>query len=274
MVEGYILNVGCGNMTAIKFENGKKMIIDCNITEDSADNIIEFLEEKGFDEIDVFINTHRDSDHLRGIKILDENIPIYEIWDNGFPGSTDANEYKDYMALRREKTNRILKAKTIDDGKFCEDIVLRYLNSNNGETNEINDTSLVIKIDYLGSSILFAGDASFKPWKEKVIPYYSESKLKSNILVASHHGSITFFDDPADDKNYYTEHIKKINPVLTIISVGDNQWDLPDEKAIEIYENYSSGTINGTKVLRTDEDGNIYFKLKGYGSWEWKKGVR
>jgi len=275
MVEGYILDVGCGNMIAIKFPNGKKMVVDCNLLEDNANGIISFLKRKGFNKIDVFVNTHRDSDHLRGIKTLNENIPISEMWDNEVPGSTGADEYKDYMALRRGKTHKTIKSQTWDNGTFCPHVVLRYLNSDYDDVDyEINDTSIVIKIEYLGSSILLSGDTSYKPWKEKIIPSYPENKLSSNLLVASHHGSITFFDDPSDTKYYYTKHIEAINPAMSIISVGDNQWDLPDEKAVGLYTKYSTGSKQGNKVWRTDQEGNIAFELKGQGRCSLSKGVR
>jgi beta-lactamase superfamily II metal-dependent hydrolase len=91
--------------------------------------------------------------------------------------------------------------------------------------------------------------------------------LKANIFVGSHHGSITFFDDPADEKNYYTEHIEQIKPAMTIISVGPNVHDLPDRKALELYEKYSTGSKQGNKVFRTDEQGNMKLLLKGNGNW-------
>jgi beta-lactamase superfamily II metal-dependent hydrolase len=267
MVKGYILNVGCGNMVAILFPNGKTMVVDCNLFKDNSDAIIAFLKNKGVNKIDVFLNTHRDSDHLRGIKELNAKIPITEIWDNEVSGSTDADEYQDYMILRRNKINATKRPFTYND-KFCNNVVLQYINANYDDVNyDINDTSIVIKIDYIGSSILLAGDTSFKPWKEKILSAYSQDGLKSNLLLASHHGSITFFDDPSDEKNYYVKHIKSINPEMTIISVGDNNYGLPDKKAIELYTKYSTGSGSGQKVWRTDEHGNIYFELRGDGHW-------
>jgi beta-lactamase superfamily II metal-dependent hydrolase len=260
-------------MAAIKYSNGKKMVIDCNITEENKDAIISFLIEKTFSKIDIFINSHRDSDHLRGIKFLDDNIPIAEIWDNGVSGTTDATDYKEYMELRRKKRHIIIKAQTKDD-PFCENTVIRYMNSDYDDTDyDINDTSIVVKIEYKGSSILFAGDTSFKPWKEKIMTSYHSTKIKSNILVASHHGSKTFFDDPSNNQYYYANHIKAISPDITIISVGKNKYDLPDKEAIEMYTKYSKGSSKGNKVFSTDEVGNIYVGLKDDGSWTLTRNV-
>jgi len=53
--------------------------------------------------------------------------------------------------------------------------------------------------------------------------------------------------------NYYTEHIRKITPAMTIVSVGPNVHDLPDKKAMELYEKHSTGSSQGNKVFTTEE---------------------
>lgn len=69
--------------------------------------------------------------------------------------------------------------------------------------------------------------------------------------MAAHHGSISFFDDPDDEKHYYTTHIQAISPAMTIISVGKNNYGHPDETAVKFYRKYSTGSDNGNKVYRT-----------------------
>lgn len=87
--------------------------------------------------------------------------------------------------------------------------------------------------------------------------------------MRSHHGSLTYFDDPSDDEHYYTAHIKKIKPDMTLISVGPNVHDLPDEKALDLYEKFSSGSNKGNKVHTTEDKGNMKLTLKD-NSWTLK----
>jgi beta-lactamase superfamily II metal-dependent hydrolase len=101
---------------------------------------------------------------------------------------------------------------------------------------------------------------STQPWLNLLSIFWGE-------LHGSHHGSLTFFDDPSDDKNYYTSHIKKIKPAMTLISVGPNVHDLPDKKAIELYEKYSSGSSQGNKVFTTEDKGTMKLELKNDGGW-------
>jgi len=168
------------------------------------------------------------------------------------------------MALRRDIGARTIEAYTkLEVG----DATVRYMNAANEDFSDANDQSVVMKVEYAGSSVFLAGDTSFRPWREGILHDYSDEKLRANILLASHHGSLSFFDDPSDKQHYYTAHMKKINPAMTLISVGPNVWDLPDDKAIELYTNCSSGSNHGNKVFRTDEKGNMKLVLKAEGGW-------
>jgi beta-lactamase superfamily II metal-dependent hydrolase len=139
------------------------------------------------------------------------------------------------------------------------------MNSKNSNFDDANEQSLVVKLEYGGNGVMLAGDTSYRSWKEFVEKYYSDSDLSSEILLASHHGSISFFDDPNDEKNYYVSHIKKINPAMTIISVGDST--LLDDKAVKLYEKYSRGSEQGNKVFTTLAKGNMLLTLKSEESW-------
>jgi len=265
-MEIHFLNVGCGTMVLILLPNGKIFMYDCNITDENEHNVINYLDRiiSPSTCIDVFINSHRDADHFRGIKTLHDEHPIKKIWDTSVAGTTTtSSDYQDYMDLMCKISSKIIQPQV-----FWEygEAKLRCMNAKWDDYKEPNDQSVVLKIEYKGASLLLAGDTSFKPWKEKILTYYSDSSLKSDILFASHHGSIAFFDDPSDEK-YYENHIKKIKPSMTIISVGPNSNNLPDEKALEIYEKHCSGSRQGNKIFTTEDKGNMRLILKDDGGW-------
>jgi len=269
MVEIHFINVDCGNMQLMLLPD-KIFMYDCNITEENEGDVLSYVKKiigVGA-KIDVFINSHRDADHMRGIKKLHKKHPIQAIWDSGVPGTTTTcSEYKDYMDLRRQVTSKVIKPRTYKD---YGDATLRYMNSQWDDCSDPNDQSIVLKVEYKGSSAILAGDTSFKPWKEKILTYYSDERLKANILLGPHHGSLTFFDDPSDDNHYYTAHIKKIKPAMTLVSVGSNSNGLPDKKAIELYKKHSSGSDKGNKVHTTENKGNMKLTLKGNRAWNLK----
>jgi beta-lactamase superfamily II metal-dependent hydrolase len=270
MTEIHFLNVGCGNMQIILLPGGKVFIYDCNITDDNEEDVMSYVKTiiGAGANINVFINSHRDADHMRGIKKLHKKHPIQEIWDSGVPGTTtNSSEYKEYMDLRRQLTTKEIKAR-----KYWEygDAVLRCMNSKWDDYSDPNDQSIVLKVENKGASAILAGDTSYKPWKEKILTYYGNDRLSASILLAAHHGSLTFFDDPSDEKNYYTDHIKKVAPAMTLVSVGPNTHDLPDDKAMELYKRNSSGSDKGNKVYTTEDKGNMKLLLKDDGGWNLK----
>jgi beta-lactamase superfamily II metal-dependent hydrolase len=265
----YVLDVGFGNMAILLNPDGTRFVIDCNLTEDSKGDLLAFTEGVlgPGNQVDVFICTHRDADHMRGIIDLHDQHTIREIWDPDVPGTTpDAPEYQAYMRLRRS-----VKTMVIEPRKYYTQGTAKYrcLNGKWADYSDTNQQSVVAKVEYKtpGCSVLFAGDTDYRPWKEKILQYYTESDLRSSLLIAAHHGSVTFFDDPSDANRYYADHIKKINPDMTLISVGPNQHGLPDKKAVELYEKYSSGSTKGNKVYTTQHQKNMKIELKDDGGW-------
>jgi len=253
----HFIDVGCGNMTLIILPDNSIFVYDCNITADNKDRVLSYLNKiVGLrTPIAVFITSHRDADHMRGIKILNSVHPIGQVWDTGVPGTTtDTPEYREYMGFLKSVITKTIKARTF---WTYGDVKLRCMNSEWEDYSEPNEQSVVLKIEYKGVSVMLSGDTSFRPWKEKILPYYSDQDMASSILLAAHHGSLTFFDDPSDTKNYFVSHIKKINPAMTIVSVGPNSSGLPASHALELYEKYSTGSDQGNKVFTTEDKGTI-----------------
>ena len=266
MVEIHIISVGCGNMTLIKFPNGETKYYDCNITEDNEDAVFSYLRTAMGNRrrIHSFVCSHRDADHMRGIKKLHAKYPVDEICDSGVAGTTiDSTEYREYMDLRRKVGSREIKPRTYNK---VGDGVVRWMNSKDDGLSGANDQSIVMKVEYNNSTAMLTGDTTHVPWKKKILQFYGEDRLRTNILLGAHHGSATFFNDPPSDE--YTTHIRKILPEISIISVGPNTHGLPDREALRLYKKYSTGSNQGDKVFRTDKSGNMKLLLKGRGAWK------
>ena len=267
----HFIDVGQGHMVLIEASNEEYFICDCNITNDNENYVLNYIADiiDVGDSISAFLCTHRDADHMRGIKKIHKYFPIKCIWDTGYSGTTtNSNEYTDYMDLRRKVGFKEKKRLTYQDFGMTR---FRYFSAKDERLDKnANAQGLVIKIEhwnreYCGSSALILGDCDAETWRYAIMEDYSKSDVKASILMAAHHGSISFFDDPSDDKNYYTNHIIAIKPAMTIISVGDNQHGHPDKKALELYNKYSSGSNKGNKVYTTQEKGTIKLTLKDDG---------
>ena len=116
-----------------------------------------------------------------------------------------------------------------------------------------NAQSIVMKVEHRNmandithSSVMLCGDTDAVAWKDIMTHY--DAIILVRVIAGSYHGSITFFDDPSDEKYYYTAQVKAISPEITIFSVGDNNFGHPDLKAIELYEFHPART-RGTSCI-------------------------
>ena len=268
-MEVHFIDVGCGNMVLTVFPDGSAIMYDCNITEANEGRVLSYLRKtigkKG--RIRAFINSIRDADHMRGIMSLHLTHPIGEIWDPGVPGKdAESPEHRAYTDLCSLVPSRVIEARS---HKAFGDATLRCMNSKWEKYSEPAEQSIVVKIEYGGESVLLAGDTSSKPWKESIIPSYTGAALKSSVLLAPHHGSLAFFEDASNPANYYIEHIQKIRPQITIVSVGPNDQGLPAMKAMDFYRRLSTGSPErgAKRVYTTKDDGTMKLVLKGSGGW-------
>ena len=275
----HFLDVGQGNMALVECANGANFVVDCNITEDNKERLVKYLNDivgKG-SSLNAFICTHRDADHMRGINILHDHFPVKKIWDSGYPGtSNDTPEYRAYMRLRRDVGWRVIKRRTyLDFGRTR----FQFLSARDDRLpREANEQGIVLKVEQrtadmsgVRSSAILTGDGGAPKWKYGIMEDYSARDVSCSILLAGHHGSITFLDDPADGKNYYTSHVEAMEPAMVVVSVGkDNPYNHPDKKAVELYREYATGSQTGKKIFRTDRQGTIKLTLKSGGGWNLK----
>lgn len=263
MIIVHFIDVGQGNMTAVLFPDNFVIVYDCNITNENEESVFAYLGRiMPKNNIDLFVNSHRDADHMRGIKKLNAKYPIGTIWDSGVSGNTGTTEYQEYMELRRNKHSIV-----VEPGQCLQNKPYVKILNGKRDLDDPNSQSIVLQIDHDGSSVLLTGDTNVSVWREYIM-YESINQIKSLVLLASHHGSFTFFNENRDQDYDYTQHLKKISPAITIISVGsNNQHGHPDNDAIKYYESHSYGTVDEKlKIFRTDIHKNMKLELKGNGT--------
>lgn len=288
----HILNVGEGLMVLLIFPDKKVMLFDCNVKEDNEEEIIGFLSkhipftydaDSGEDKqlVNIFVNSHRDEDHYRGLKKVHEKFPIQSIWDSGQTGaSTQSSDYKYYMELRwrlKAKNANNLKV-TVPTNKpivtlggvdiYCfagkEDFIPEFENGVaifEAATKIQHTNAIVLQISYGGTALLLTGDSDWKSWKEKIIPNF-HAQVRSEILIANHHGSRSFFTDEENDtiditKNpdtTYIDSIKKISPDIVLIPCGNYEtYHHPNKEAVKIYKEHSCNS----QVYTTNKYGHL-----------------
>ena len=268
----HFIDVGQGNMVLVQCASGTNFVVDCNVTEENKDRILGYVASQigSGRQLHAFICTHRDADHMRGVRTLHDKFPIREVWDSGYPGtSTDTDEYKTYMQLRRDVGSRIIEKKKYNDYGRTR---LRYLSAKDDRLpKNANDQGLVLKVEQRNpdmtrvmASTILTGDGSYAVWKDGVMEDYDSNQLSCNILMAAHHGSLDFFEDQSN--NRFLGHVEAMKPAMTIVSVGkDNAYGHPDATALRLYRENSRGLDNGDKIYRTDRQHTVKLTLRDAG---------
>jgi competence protein ComEC len=120
-----------------------------------------------------------------------------------------------------------------------------------------NNNSLVTRIDFLSFSILFPGDIEEK--REIELVNKKDFNLKSDVLIAPHHGSCSSSSELFLDK---------VGPSEVIISCGyRNRHKFPCRTVLQRYRR------NRIAVFRTDLMGAVTLQSDGvsYAIWAHRK---
>ena len=306
----YLISCGSGLTHLIIFPDDTVMLFDCNLVEDTSlaggwnsEQILNFFKKvipkkknkdgTCFQSIDIFVNSHRDTDHLKGLKEINSQFPIQSIWDSGCAGENPNNdEYKYYMGLRQRiaaKDKNNIKVplptntciKEFDGAKiYCladakdyrESIGLEAFSESCDKKQHTN--CMVLLITYAGRKMLLTGDSGWEAWKDKIVPNFkgkADSYENTDIMIASHHGSRSFFtsaetiNEEKNPDNTFTEHIKQIKPKITLISCGNydyKDYHLPNDEAVKLYKKYTSDE----QVYTTYNKGTFCGQIKSDGS--------
>ena len=253
-------------MTLILFPNEKTYVYDCNITDGNENRVRKYRNDVrwGFESIDKFICSHRDVDHIRCIKNLNKSFPIEKVLDSGVKWTTiDTVEYGEYIASLWWIGEEIITPQTCSNEGYT---IIDWMQDSDNRFSGSDDQSVVMKIEDGEISVILTGDTSFSPWQKFILPFDNDSTIRCMVLPVSHHGSRSFFNDPSDSQTYYTDHIRKIVPRRTVVSVGPNLDDLPNTKALHLYRNH---TDNG-KICSTEQLGSPRFQFGRDGGFAWE----
>lgn len=241
-----ILDIGHGSANLIKFEGGRVVLIDGGNRNsggyDCGDKAIApFLWQRNIDKVDDIIITHDDADHYNGIPTVMRRFKPERLW---LPhGNSHKKGFKDLLDLARKLQVDII---TADSGKIIDlgDEHLSVLGKNSRfATASEDDNGLVLRLQSHDFAIIFPGDIT-EAREQRLIR--EESELKSQVLVAAHHGSAT--------SNSF-EFLSAVSPDYLMISSGDKNANFPASQTLN-----SARALNIT-TLTTSRDGTIEISL-------------
>lgn len=235
------INVGQGDCTLVTM-GSKAMLIDGG-PYDAGPAVVSYLKRSGIDSIDVLVSTHPHEDHVGGLLTVLNELPVKRVVDSGLATSTPT--FESYLELIDKKGIPYSVGERGDAIDFDPNVSVQILSppagmiGNKSDDDYINDNSLVLKITYNGLAFLLMGDTGFDAENSLLA---SGIDLKSDVLKVGHHGT-----------RYATgqEFLSKVNPGLSVIDVGVNDYGYPRSDTLKRLE------ASGSEIMRTDMDGNI-----------------
>lgn len=253
LLEVTFLKIEKGDAIFIKTPNNHKILIDGgsdNTVLAKIGSLMPFFDRK----FDLIFLTHPHADHLDGlIEVLKKyktNLFLYSVLPIGQTGlpaeqagatfnSPDFLKFTNLIQKKKISLKEIQKDQKIKLDEIEIEILSPSKEDIENKTFQPNDLSLVLKLKYQKVSFLFMADAG-RPIEEKLIE--EKVDLESSILKIGHSGSKT-----ASDKSF----LKKVNPKIAVISVGENTYGHPHPWTLE--------SLNDLKIktFRTDKDGDI-----------------
>ncbi len=223
-----VLDVGQGLAVVVQTRD-HVLLYDAGMRYDEFDLgeavIMPFLRYQGINKIDTFVLSHDNLDHTGGADYIIKNMPVNNIISGEAIKGLD------------------IKQRCVAGQSWQWDQVeFEFLYPVEENLENSNDNSCVLKVTSGPHSALLTGD--IEKASEAWLVEHAKSDLKTNILLAPHHGSSTSSTIP---------FVKLTDPDYVIFSTGYlNRYKFPNKNVVNRYS---------AKALNTATDGAIRFEF-------------
>lgn len=254
-----VLDVGQGDGIVIRFPNERVMVIDAgpeHLMRAAPGTVAAFLMRQRVGHVDALVLTHLHADHIGGAGELMRHTSVDTVYHSGERVSDDRVHALDsLMAALHIPVRRLQDGEMLALDSATRVYVLHpdtTMVGHDGITADgnLNDGSVVLKIQYGATSILFSGDLERD--RELALANHYGDFLHSDILKTGHHGSRT---------SSIPEYLSAVRPRIAIVSVGENRFGHPSPEVLARLQRL------GIEVDRTDEQGAVIWQSDGK---EWK----
>lgn len=210
--------------------------------------VVPFLIREGIHHLDAVILSHPHGDHVGGcpavLRILGAN--VFADSGQSYPG----HAYHDALDVAARRGVPIAYPRGATVWKTDDGVTFRFYGPTlpllTNTRNDINNNSLVFRLEYGRFRMLFTGDAGAEA-EARILA--SGADVRADVLKVGHHGS-AYSSTP--------QFVHAVSPHYAVISVGrDNLFGHPAASTIETLERA------GARVYRTDEDGALTIDSDG-----------
>jgi len=245
----YFLNVGQGDAAYIELPNGANALIDAGRSKAKTSYLASFLREHNVTKIDNVVLTHPHADHYTGLQYVFSNISVTNFFDT--QADNVGTTVDEAIRTKAQALGVNIFHPSAGDTLAWDsgEVGVKVLNAcsepvTSGSGQFLNDCSIVLRITYQNTSMLFAGDMQEDVEAELVKEYGSD--LKADVLKVGHHGSQYSSGDA---------FLTVVRPREAYISVGQNNYGHPTPFCLARLQ--STGAV----VHRTDLEGTMEYTI-------------
>ena len=228
------------------------MLIDAGLYSERY-KVTSYLRKNGIRHLDYCVATHPHSDHIGGmsevIYSFDTDTLVYPLCDAGSDSLNYVLDACDETGVSYYNPDP-LDTFTVGDATVTVLSPVAYAKYDN-----LNNNSLVLKLEYKDVSFLFMGDAEAEVEKELLSKNYD---LNADVLKAGHHGSST---------SSCAEFINAVTPAVSVISCGkNNDYGHPHRETVSAFNRRNTimyRTDNLSTIVASSDGKAITFSANG-----------
>jgi len=236
----HFISVGEADAIAINLPDGKVMLIDTGWSKTNV-SLNKYINNKVLNNslnknVDYLVLSHADLDHSGGARKLVKELNVKKVFLPTF--NTEKEQYLDLLKDIEENCEYEIVDKNINisNDEYKIDIISSPLKDTS------NNSSSIVKLEYMNKSFLFTGDIDSKV--ENLLVEEYTNFLDVDVLKVAHHGS---------KFGTSKEFLNCVTPEYAVICVGNNSYGHPTSEVIDNLTNVEA------EILRTDVDGDIVF---------------
>jgi len=243
-IKVYFLDVGQGDSEYIKNPDGEDILIDGG-PDNSVLNDLDQVMNFGDREINLVILTHPHADHITGLIEVLNRYQVDEVWETGveYPSSS-YDEWKNKIREKNIPDKSVSAGEIKNFGSTKIEILYPLSPLQNNKIDNVNNASIVSRLDYGNFSVLFTGDAEKEVQQQLV-----DKNIYVDVLKVAHHGS---------ENGLLEDFLTVTRPAVAVISVGaKNTYGHPAQSTINLLKKYA------IRIFRTDQNGTIEIDSDG-----------
>lgn len=238
----HCINVNHGD--AILIQQGNHYMAIDGGKEKDENTLRKYYSSLGIKKLDYVISTHCHEDHMGSLDFLIDKYEIGKLYMSH--SKLQSKTYSNFMKVVNKKNIDITVPETGETFMLGK-AICTIIAPKEKDYNQVNDYSLVVRVEFKNKSFIFMADAETLTEDEIMEGNFN---IKSDVIKIGHHGSGTSTSD---------QFLDAVSPKYAIISVGAN-YEIKHPR-LKIMQRLQDRNIT---VYRTDENGSIIATTDGY----------